>query len=145
MVRSLQPSDVSEVVRIHDASHLIAQFPIGPRWSQSQIEDECRTGCGWVSEGALGELEAFILYRDMKVAWEITFLASDPRLRRKGAMERLLASVLTKRPAGFEVWLEVHEENVPARRLYEKLGFREVGRRLRYYLDGGAACVYNYG
>jgi ribosomal-protein-alanine N-acetyltransferase len=31
------------------------------------------------------------------------------------------------------VFLEVRESNLPAQRLYEAIGFREVGRRRRYY------------
>ncbi len=39
------------------------------------------------------------------------------------------------------VWLEVREGNVAARRLYEKRGFGEVGRRPNYYPDGETALV----
>jgi len=34
-----------------------------------------------------------------------------------------------------KVFLEVEENNQPARRLYERMGFRVVGRRERYYRD----------
>lgn len=34
-----------------------------------------------------------------------------------------------------KVFLEVEENNQPARRLYERMGFRTVGRRERYYRD----------
>ncbi len=36
-----------------------------------------------------------------------------------------------------KVFLEVEENNQPARRLYERAGFRVVGRRERYYRDAG--------
>jgi ribosomal-protein-alanine N-acetyltransferase len=32
-------------------------------------------------------------------------------------------------------WLEVRPSNLAARSLYKKAGFREVGRRVRYYTD----------
>ena len=35
------------------------------------------------------------------------------------------------------VFLEVEENNQPARRLYERAGFTVVGRRERYYQQGG--------
>jgi ribosomal-protein-alanine N-acetyltransferase len=35
------------------------------------------------------------------------------------------------------VFLEVEENNVPARRLYERAGFAPVGRRERYYREAG--------
>ena len=34
------------------------------------------------------------------------------------------------------VFLEVDERNEPARRLYQRAGFREVGRRPGYYQQG---------
>jgi ribosomal-protein-alanine N-acetyltransferase len=37
------------------------------------------------------------------------------------------------------VFLEVDEDNAPARRLYARAGFREVGRRPGYYPQGRAA------
>ena len=40
-------------------------------------------------------------------------------------------------PAVREVTLEVRLSNVPARRLYEKYGFRPVGLRPNYYSDNG--------
>jgi ribosomal-protein-alanine N-acetyltransferase len=33
------------------------------------------------------------------------------------------------------VFLEVGEDNQPARRLYDRAGFRQVGRRQAYYQD----------
>jgi ribosomal-protein-alanine N-acetyltransferase len=35
------------------------------------------------------------------------------------------------------VFLEVDEDNEPARRLYRRAGFREVGRRPGYYPQAG--------
>jgi ribosomal protein S18 acetylase RimI-like enzyme len=35
----------------------------------------------------------------------------------------------------------VAAQNLPARKLYEKYGFREVGRRKAYYDDGDDALV----
>jgi [ribosomal protein S18]-alanine N-acetyltransferase len=39
------------------------------------------------------------------------------------------------------ILLEVRESNLPARRLYEKHGFREVGRRRAYYRDPAEAAI----
>ena len=69
----------------------------------------------------------------------VTTFAVDPRWRRRGVGERLLLGLLdiavTRRAR--EATLEVRLSNMPARRLYEKYGFRPVGIRPRYYSDNG--------
>jgi ribosomal-protein-alanine N-acetyltransferase len=66
----------------------------------------------------------------------ITF-AVHPAWRRQRIGERLLLSMLDLAfDAGArEATLEVRLSNLPARRLYEKFGFRPVGLRPRYYSD----------
>jgi ribosomal-protein-alanine N-acetyltransferase len=68
----------------------------------------------------------------------ITF-AIHPAWRRQRIGERLLLALLDlARDAGAaDATLEVRLSNLPARRLYEKFGFRPVGLRPRYYTDNG--------
>ena len=68
----------------------------------------------------------------------ITF-AVHPAWRRQRIGERLLLALLDlARDAGAnEATLEVRLSNLPARRLYEKFGFRPVGLRPHYYSDNG--------
>jgi ribosomal-protein-alanine N-acetyltransferase len=68
----------------------------------------------------------------------ITF-AVHPLWRRQHIGERLLLAMLdVAMDAGaHEATLEVRLSNLPARRLYEKFGFRPVGLRPRYYSDNG--------
>jgi ribosomal-protein-alanine N-acetyltransferase len=68
----------------------------------------------------------------------ITF-AVHPSWRRQRIGERLLLALLDlARDAGaHEATLEVRLSNLPARRLYEKFGFRPVGLRPHYYSDNG--------
>ncbi len=69
----------------------------------------------------------------------ITTFAIHPAWRRQRIGERLLLAFLdlaTMRRAS-EATLEVRLSNLPARRLYEKYGFRPVGLRPRYYSDNG--------
>jgi ribosomal-protein-alanine N-acetyltransferase len=69
----------------------------------------------------------------------VTTFAVDPGWRRRGVGERLLLALLdiaASRRAR-EATLEVRLSNMPARRLYEKYGFRPVGIRPRYYSDNG--------
>jgi ribosomal-protein-alanine N-acetyltransferase len=68
----------------------------------------------------------------------ITF-AVHPDWRRKHVGGRLLLAFLDLAMArgAHEATLEVRLSNLPARRLYEKFGFRPVGLRPRYYSDNG--------
>ena len=67
----------------------------------------------------------------------ITTFAVAPAWRRRRIGERLLMGALDLSVArgAREATLEVRLSNLPARRLYEKYGFRPVGIRPRYYSD----------
>jgi ribosomal-protein-alanine N-acetyltransferase len=74
---------------------------------------------------------------------EILSIATVAARRGKGLARRLLDLHL-RRLAGLgvrAVFLEVDEGNVPARRLYRRAGFREVGRRKAYYPAGNGAAA----
>ena len=64
---------------------------------------------------------------------------SIPAWRRQHIGERLLLAFLDLAAdrGAHEATLEVRLSNLPARRLYEKFGFRPVGLRPRYYSDNG--------
>jgi ribosomal-protein-alanine N-acetyltransferase len=68
----------------------------------------------------------------------ITF-AVHPLWRRQHVGGRLLLAMLDLAidAGAHEATLEVRLSNLPARRLYEKFGFRPVGLRPRYYTDNG--------
>lgn len=65
----------------------------------------------------------------------ITNIAVAPQHRRQGIAQLLVQHVVNMALAmGVEkITLEVREGNLSARRLYEKVGFAEAGRRKNYY------------
>jgi [ribosomal protein S18]-alanine N-acetyltransferase len=67
----------------------------------------------------------------------VTTFATRTAWRRQGIGERLLVALLDLSLArgAKEATLEVRPSNVPAKRLYEKYGFKVVGVRPRYYSD----------
>lgn len=69
----------------------------------------------------------------------VTNLAVDPAWRGEGIGRLLLGTLLVRHRAGGarRAFLEVRPDNVEARRLYEGLGFHQVGRRRGYYVDTG--------
>ncbi len=117
-------------------------IPGVPEWTFQSTEDSLRHYSGLGLEDDQG-LAAVLLFRDVPGSREILHLATAERIRRKGWMEQLLGELISQQAAEAELWLEVHESNLAARRLYEKVGFVEVGIRPRYYADGGTAVLYN--
>jgi [ribosomal protein S18]-alanine N-acetyltransferase len=67
----------------------------------------------------------------------VTTFATRRTWRRQGIGERLLLALLDLAIArgAHEATLEVRPSNTPARRLYEKYGFKLMGVRPRYYSD----------
>ncbi len=121
-------------------------FPIGGFWTEQQLESILSTGQGQalLLEPESGVIQAFVIYQDTGEAWDISVLATDPSAQKKGRMLELMKSVLENKTAGRKVWLEVHEHNLAARNLYEKLGFTAQGRRAKYYRDGSDAILYEF-
>ena len=80
-------------------------------------------------------LHGFILSRLAAGEAEILSVAVAEARRGRG-LARSLLNLHLRRLAGLgvqAVFLEVDEDNEPARRLYHRAGFREVGRRSGYY------------
>ena len=65
----------------------------------------------------------------------INNVATAPRARSRGIAQELLRELACRAYArgGRQFSLEVRESNLPARALYAKLGFTEVGMRKKYY------------
>jgi ribosomal-protein-alanine N-acetyltransferase len=89
-----------------------------------------------------GGLVGFILSRIVVGEAEILSVAVAAARRGRGLARRMLDLHL-RRLAGLgvrTVFLEVDEGNAPARALYRRAGFREVGRREGYYPERGGAA-----
>jgi [ribosomal protein S18]-alanine N-acetyltransferase len=125
------PRDAPAIAALHAAS-----FHRG--WSDGDIENMLLDRAVLAHRATLGRgLVGFILSRVIVGEAEILSVAVGAPRRGKGLARRLLDLHL-RRLAGLgarAVFLEVDQDNVPARRLYERAGFREVGRRDAYYRD----------
>ena len=80
---------------------------------------------------------AYLIFWVVLDEMHILNLAVHPDHRHQGLARRLLAEGLAQaRILGAELaWLEVRPSNLAALALYESFGFKEVGRRPRYYED----------
>lgn len=89
----------------------------------------------FVAERQPGFFSGFILARTVVDEAEILLVGVLPEDRGRGVATALLGSFLThaKDTALRKVFLEVRENNEPARSLYKRLGFVQIGRRDQYY------------
>lgn len=83
------------------------------------------------------QLWGYIIFWVVAEEMHLLNLAVHPTQRQRGLARALLTEALSlSRLQGAQVaWLEVRPSNTAARALYEAFGFKEVGRRPRYYED----------
>ena len=79
----------------------------------------------------------FLVACQIAPEWELENIVVAAQARRSGVGESLLGALLDAagQTDSKTVFLEVRESNAAARRLYEKLGFKETGRRKLYYVN----------
>ena len=129
-VRAMTPSDLPDVVAIETEA-------FSTPWKADTFE-------GLIGREGL-ELLTFADSEDgvigYAVLWcildqgELANIAIRPELRGRGLGARLLAEVveICRRKGVKSLYLEVRDSNRAAVSLYERFGFRDVGRRKNYY------------
>ncbi len=113
-------------------------------WSEAQFRDELANPHGRVDLLFIGgEPAGYHCWWLLCGELHVLNLATAPRFRRRGVAARLLAAALDEAAArGLErALLEVRAGNAAAIALYRRFGFRESGRRVRYYADGEDALL----
>jgi ribosomal-protein-alanine N-acetyltransferase len=125
------PRDAAAIAALHGKA-----FHRG--WSDGEIESLLLDRNVIAHRAIMGRsIIGFILSRMAADEAEILSIAISPARRGRGLSRRLLDLHL-RRLAGIgvrRVFLEVDEGNIPARKLYARAGFHEVGRREAYYQD----------
>ena len=130
-----------QLVGIMEQVYSRTQTPIGGLWNRDVLKQELEIGQGLGLNVSGFGLGAFILFRTYEQHREITVLATHPDRQRRGDMHYLLSYMLERRSPSERIWLEVHDRNEAALKLYESTGFIHVGRRPKYYRDGGDAIL----
>lgn len=134
MIRKATERDLALLVALEQAC---AHQPWFPDALGTAIED--RFTSAWLLED-----HAYCIERTVLDEAEILTLGVDPALQGRGEGRRLLEAVQqTWVDRGVaSAWLEVREDNAPARGLYTHLGWRETTRRPNYYgPDEHAVCM----
>lgn len=114
-------------------------------WPPASFNSEFAHSETWVLiEPSAGDerVIAFCCIRDSIDAWEISLLATIKTHQGQGLMRHLLTRILQHYGRKRHFWLEVHESNVRAQKLYEQFGFIKEGHRGGYYTDGSSAYLY---
>lgn len=86
------------------------------------------------ADGNIAGYEAFYVAADEA---ELPTIAVSPEYRGRGLASLMLLEGMTlvKAAGAVNLFLEVRESNVPALKLYDRTGFKEVGRRKAFYVD----------
>ncbi|MGA7811256.1 ribosomal protein S18-alanine N-acetyltransferase [Bradyrhizobium sp.] len=133
LIEPASPRDATRLAQLHGKS-----FHRG--WGESEFESMLAERNTLVHRLRLGgNIIGFAVSRFAADEAEILSIAVDPTYRGRGLSRELLLTHLGHL-AGRGVrtiFLEVEENNQPARRLYDRAGFRVVGRRERYYQQPG--------
>ena len=128
---------------IDDASAIAAlhRTVLDGSWQASAIADLLQDSMALCCVARCrSSIAGFALCRLAADECEVLSCAVDPAFRRMGTARLLLQAAFdaAARRGGRHAFLEVAENNAPARGLYSGLGFQIVGRRPRYYrLNGG--------
>ena len=126
--RPMQEADIPDVLAIESSAY---DFP----WSRVIFQDCLRVGyCCWVVERNLDVCGYGVMSVSVAES-HILNLCIHPAQQRAGLGRTLLHHLLAiaRKHKAESAYLEVRPSNIPARRLYTRLGFEEVGMRRNYY------------
>ncbi len=145
-IRSATLADVPAILDIE------RQTATAAHWTPDEYEKLVKTGAVIIAEQAIaeqvagpavaaqdGRLCGFVCAKavaaELEIDWEIENIVVATEFLRQGVADQLLRALIEQAQtlAASRILLEVRESNLAARRLYEKHGFREIGRRPKYY------------
>lgn len=123
-----------EVPQVAELEKLCFAMP----WSEKSVAGELDNPLAlWLVAMDGESLAGYVGSQTVMDETDMMNLAVTPQFRRQGVGEALVnALVASLKELGSRcLTLEVRDSNGPARALYAKLGFAEVGRRRGYYRD----------
>lgn len=138
-LRPMRPDDVEEVAELEALSN---PHP----WSAQQLLEELALQHAQVDvavDEEAGRIAGYLCTWRILDELHIQNVATHPDYRRRGVARLLLTTVARQALAqdGRVALLEVRASNAGAQALYALLGFKETGRRPRYYAPDGEDAV----
>ncbi len=137
LIRPATPDDVPSIRALEQQTETAAH------WAEREYDALFAAGAPprialvAIAEAESSQVVGFVIARRATPEWEIENVVVAREERRRGVGIKLIVALLRKAQSGgaTSVLLEVRESNLAARRLYEKLGFSQQGRRNSYYQD----------
>jgi [ribosomal protein S18]-alanine N-acetyltransferase len=116
--------------------------PAAAHWTSKQYRKSVASSLVLLAEDA-SQLCGFLCAHTMADEWEIENMVVAAEFLRCGIGTELVHEAIRRARSGAAsaIYLEVRESNLPARRLYEKQGFREIGRRPAYYRNPSEGAI----
>ena len=105
-------------------------------WSENAIAGELNNPLSlWLVALQDGGVVGYVGSQSVLQEADMMNLAVNPAWRKMGVGQQLVEALIARLKAEktYCITLEVRSSNTPAIRLYEKLGFQQVGRRPGYY------------
>jgi tRNA threonylcarbamoyl adenosine modification protein YeaZ/ribosomal-protein-alanine acetyltransferase len=139
------PSTVIRLATAADLSAMAKVHALGfdPGWSVESLRSTLALpGSAAIVAEMAGSIRAFVISQVAADEAEILTICCEPRWRRRGLGEKLLADLRDRlRQQGIaKLHLEVAADNVAALELYRKFGFADSGRRKGYYARQNASA-----
>ena len=137
LIRPATPADVPSMRALEQQAETAAHWAEREYDALFAAEAPQRIVLVATSEEDVDRVVGFAIARCATAEWEIENVVVAPEKRRRGIGIKIIRELLLQaRSAGAtSVLLEVRESNMAARRLYEKLGFSQQGRRSNYYRE----------
>ncbi len=136
-------ADARHIDRLMTVMSVAFDPQFGEAWSASQLAGTLLLDGSFARQATdtEGAIIGFTLSRAASVEVELLLIAVAPQQRCGGIGRLLVQTVITDamHRGASEVFLEVRENNVAARRLYHAAGFVDVGARPNYYTGTAGA------
>jgi len=135
LIRAATPEDVPSIRELERQAETAAHW--AEREYDAMFAADAPARVALVAVRPLNDARicGFVIARCPADDWEVENVVVAGEYRRQGIATNLIQELVRRaRTSGAtSVLLEVRESNLAARRLYEKLGFSERGRRSNYY------------
>ena len=128
-IRRMRTGDVPQIAELEKVC-------FGDPWSEHSIASELTNPLScWLVAEEDGKVAGYVGSQTVLDGADMMNIAVAPQYRRQGIAEQLVEKLAAsvKEKGAVCLTLEVRSSNAPAICLYEKMQFKQVGRRPNYY------------